>query len=60
MSLFVEASHEFLTGDNNGTILGERVIPGDEKGTRDGEGYKQRGGKPMEKVGEVRMHVRPE
>ena len=40
--------------------MGQRVVKGDEEGTREGEGYKQRGGKPMERVGEMRMHVRPE
>lgn len=57
--MFVEASHEFLLEDTNGKILGGKVIPGDEDGAREGEGYPGRGGKPMEVVGEVRMHVRP-
>lgn len=59
MKAFVEASEEFLKHDYEGKILGSKVIPGDEEGTRKGEGYKQRGGHPMEKVGEIRMHVTP-
>lgn len=61
MNSFVEASLEFLSGAGTaGEILGERVVEGDEEGTREGEGYKKRGGVPMERVGEMRMHVRPE
>lgn len=60
MSKFVEASVEFLGGHaRNGEILSGLVIPGDENGTREGEGYKSRGGLPMEVVDQMRMHVRP-
>ena len=61
MSSFVEASREFLAGEGTkGRILGQELIPGDENGTRPGEGYPQKGGKPMEPLGAMRMHVRPE
>ncbi|KAM0755747.1 hypothetical protein T439DRAFT_11609 [Meredithblackwellia eburnea MCA 4105] len=53
---FVDASVEFLTGGGiDGKILGRKVIEGDENGTRPGEGE----GKPMEPVGELRLHHSP-
>ncbi|KAM0793221.1 hypothetical protein ACM66B_000688 [Microbotryomycetes sp. NB124-2] len=56
MTLFVEASREFLGRDDKGTILGRQVQPGDENGTRPNEG---KGGEPMSPVGDMRMHFRP-
>ncbi|SGY29662.1 BQ5605_C002g01074 [Microbotryum silenes-dioicae] len=61
MTKFVEVSEEFLGGSGkSGKWLGREIVPGDEAGLREGEGYKQRGGKPMEPVGDLRMHVVPE
>ncbi|KAK4054882.1 hypothetical protein OIV83_000806 [Microbotryomycetes sp. JL201] len=57
MTLFVEATREFLTGDDMGAVLGKQVVPGDENGTRPNEGGK--GGEPMSPVGDMRMHYRP-
>ncbi|SCZ91003.1 BZ3500_MvSof-1268-A1-R1_Chr1-3g02466 [Microbotryum saponariae] len=60
MSKFVEVSEEFFSGlGKSGKWLGREVIPGDEAGLREGEGYFQNGGKPMEPVGDLRMHVVP-
>ncbi|SCZ90998.1 BZ3500_MvSof-1268-A1-R1_Chr1-3g02461 [Microbotryum saponariae] len=61
MTKFVEVSEEFLGGSGkSGKWLGREIVPGDEAGLREGEGYKQSGGKPMEPVGDLRMHVVPE
>lgn len=60
MSTFVSATIEFLSGKGEeGKILGQELIPGDEEGKRPGEGYKKKGGVPMEVVGECRINVRP-
>lgn len=60
LSSFFEASKEFLSGQGtDGALLGQEVIPGDEKGTRPGEGYAKEGKQPMEVVGDMRMHARP-
>lgn len=61
ISTIVEASVEFLKDEGtHGKILGQKVVPGDEEGTRPDEGYEKDGKKPMEPVGAMRMHLRPE
>ncbi|KDE08220.1 hypothetical protein MVLG_01487 [Microbotryum lychnidis-dioicae p1A1 Lamole] len=60
MAKTVEVSEEFLGGlGKSGKWLSREVIPGDEAGLREGEGYFQNGGKPMEPLGDLRMHVVP-
>lgn len=68
MGLFAQASTEFLADSSNpnnaGTLLGRDVVPGDENGTRPGEGDKvsdtDKGRRrPMEPTGEMRLHYRP-
>lgn len=61
LSSFVEASKEFLLGEGTeGELLGQQIVPGDEEGLRPGEGYEKAGKHPMETVGDMRIHVRPE
>lgn len=63
MDRFVEACDEFLRGEANGLLLGEKVCEGDEEGARPGEGDKEAGGKKRRPMagdpGSMRMHVRP-
>ncbi|KAK4058056.1 hypothetical protein OIO90_000795 [Microbotryomycetes sp. JL221] len=56
LNLFIQASKEFLQDQDDGDILSKPVIKGDERGTRPGEGG--RDNKPMEPVGDMRMHYK--
>lgn len=60
MASYGEVSREFLSSHpTDGQILGGQVKPGDERGTRPGEGYPGKGKKPMKPVGEMRLHYKP-